>query len=196
MALLLGFLVALALALAGGGRVSRLAELQIRGLGVLYAALGLQLVAFPTGGLPWAPGDRVATWLSLASYACLVAGILLNLRLPGARLLGLGMGCNLVAILANGNHMPSTAAARRTAGIVEHGVHNNSVALADPRLPWLIDRFALPHWLPLANVFSVGDALIVAGAVLLLWRGMGAKLPGHRQQPLETGLAGGPSGTP
>jgi Family of unknown function (DUF5317) len=196
MALLLGFLLALAVALAGGGRVSRLADVRIRGLGVFYAALGLQLVAFPTGVLPWAPGDRVATWMSLASYGCLVVGILCNLRLPGARLLGLGMGCNLVAILANGGHMPSTAGARRAAGIVEHGIHNNSVALADPRLPWLVDRFALPHWMPLANVFSVGDALIVAGAVVLLWRGMGAKLPGRRQQPLETGLAGGPSGTP
>ena len=36
---------------------------------LFYAALGLQLVAFPTGVLPWAPGDRVATWMSLAPTA-------------------------------------------------------------------------------------------------------------------------------
>ena len=75
----------------------------------------------------------------------------------------------------------------------------NSVALADPRLPWLIDRFATPRWVPFASVFSVGDVLIVLGAGMILWSAAGAHLPWRRgggQQPVERGLAGGPSGTP
>jgi hypothetical protein len=41
----------------------------------------------------------------------------------------------------------------------------------------------------------VGDVLIIAGAALLLWSATGARAP-WRQQPVETGLAAGPSGTP
>ena len=40
----------------------------------------------------------------------------------------------------------------------------NSTASSDPSLPWLVDRWAAPDWLPLANVFSVGDVVIAVGA--------------------------------
>jgi hypothetical protein len=40
--------------------------------------------------------------------------------------------------------------------------------VAQPALELLTDRFALPHWLPLANVFSVGDILIGAGVFALI----------------------------
>jgi hypothetical protein len=35
-------------------------------------------------------------------------------------------------------------------------------------LPWLGDVFAVPHGVPFANVFSVGDVLVVAGAAWLV----------------------------
>jgi hypothetical protein len=53
----------------------------------------------------------------------------------------------------------------------DYGVRMNSVAAADPRLDWLVDRWAAPEWMPLANVFSVGDVVIALGAVAL---GLGA----------------------
>jgi hypothetical protein len=43
----------------------------------------------------------------------------------------------------------------------------NSVAAPDPRLDWLVDRWAAPEWVPLANVFSVGDVVIALGALTL-----------------------------
>src|SRR5205823_8781417 len=122
----------------------RVADLRLRGLGLFYAAIALQVVAFPAGLAPWAPGDRLATALSLASYGVLVAATLANRRLPGAPLIGAGLACNVVAMLANGGHMPATASALRALGRVEHGVHANSVALAHPSLAWLVDRFATP----------------------------------------------------
>ena len=67
-----------------------------------------------------------------------------------------------MAILANGGHMPALPAAMRAAGLTYTGVQNNSVAEATPRLAWLVDRFAAPHWLPIANIYSLGDMLIVA----------------------------------
>ena len=39
----------------------------------------------------------------------------------------------------------------------------SSAQLANPRLLVLGDVFAVPGWVPFANVFSVGDVLIVAG---------------------------------
>jgi uncharacterized protein DUF5317 len=195
MVLLTGFALALAVALLGGGRPGRVADLRLRAVGLFYLAIALQVVAFPAGLLPWAPGDRVATALSLASYGVLVAATLANRRVPGTPLIGAGLACNVAAMLANGGHMPATAPALRALGRAEHGVHANSIGLAHPTLPWLVDRFATPRWVPFASVFSVGDVLIVAGAALLLWSATGARAP-WRQQPVETGLAAGPSGTP
>jgi hypothetical protein len=175
--LLTGFGLALAAALAGGGRLGRLADLRLRAPWIFYAAIGLQLAAFPAGLFPWSVGDRVATAMSLCSYAMLAVATAVNRRIPGTPLIGLGLASNVAAMLANGGHMPASASALRSLGRVEHGVHANSVALAHPSLPLLIDRFATPRWVPMASVFSVGDVLIVAGAAALLWSATGARAP-------------------
>ena len=73
------------------------------------------------------------------------------------------MLCNLVAILANGGHMPALPSALADAGLTYDGVRNNSVRDASPSLPWLVDRWAAPGWVPWGTVFSVGDVLIAVG---------------------------------
>jgi hypothetical protein len=40
--------------------------------------------------------------------------------------------------------------------------------LAHPRLSFLGDIFAVPRELPFANVFSIGDVLIAAGAIVVI----------------------------
>ena len=47
--------------------------------------------------------------------------------------------------------------------------YSNSVVLADPALRPLTDIFATPAWLPLSNVFSIGDVLISVGLGLAPW---------------------------
>ena len=189
MVLFPGFVLALALALAGGGKLGRLADLRLRPAWIFYVAIGMQLVAFPAGLSPWSFGDRVATVISLSSYALLVVATIINARIPGIPLIGAGLACNVAAMAANSGHMPASASALAALGRVEHGVHNNSVALAHPSLPWLIDRFSTPGWVPFAGVFSVGDTLIVAGATILLWTATGARLP-WRRRPAPAGLTG------
>ena len=49
---------------------------------------------------------------------------------------------------------------------------SNSVVMADPALWPLTDIFALPTWVPFANVFSIGDVLIGAGVALTIALGM------------------------
>jgi len=50
--------------------------------------------------------------------------------------------------------------------------YSNSVVVDDPALRPLTDIFALPPWLPLANVFSLGDVAIAVGIAVAIAVGM------------------------
>jgi hypothetical protein len=166
MALAFPLLAGLAIAPLLGGRWSRLGQVQIRAVPVFFVAIGLQLVAFPVRMLPWHTPDRVATVLWLCSYALLIVGVAANIRLPGVAAIAVGLFLNLSAILVNGGHMPALPSALRAAGL--HFVRSrNSASVAAPHLAWFVDRWAAPHWVPLANVFSVGDVLIASGGFVL-----------------------------
>jgi len=164
-ALALPLLGGLALAPLLGGRWSRLADLRVRLLWVFYAAFALQLIAFPFTALPWRTSDRAGVVLWVCSYALFLLCIGGNLRVPGVALIGAGTLLNLVAILANGGHMPALPGALRAAGL-HFSKSRNSASLASPHLAWLVDRWAAPSWVPWANVFSVGDILIAGGGLV------------------------------
>jgi uncharacterized protein DUF5317 len=161
--IVLGVVVGLCL----GGRPSALGRLRIRGSALLYGALLLQIVAFPSGVFPWHTGDAVARGLWLASYGLLFAASFMNFAIRGIPLIATGMVLNVVAILANGGHMPALPTALAAAHR-DYDVHANSVALMHPHLPWLVDRWAVPSWLPFGNVFSLGDVLIAVGGLVFV----------------------------
>src|SRR4249920_2172805 len=131
-AVLLGTLVGLLL----GGRLSALADLELRGLPLFGVAIALQVLAYPSGIFPWAVPDTAATALWLGTYCLLIAIVVLNRHVTGFVIAGLGMASNLVAVLANGGHMPALPRALRGAGVAFDGVVLNSVADAHPRLTW------------------------------------------------------------
>jgi Family of unknown function (DUF5317) len=182
MAQLLPIALALPLALLCGGRLGRISSLKLRGLWLFFLAFGIQVVAFPFAVLPWTTGEDAAKVLWLASYGCLLVAAVLNRRILGAQVVAVGMALNLVAILANGGRMPATPEAMEAAGL-SFAVKHNSVAASDPNVPWLVDRFAAPEWVPLTNVFSVGDVVIAVGAVVLVFAATGARVPLRRLQP-------------
>ena len=165
-------LLALALGLVLGGSLGRLAETRLRAPWLFLAAIGLQVVAFPVAGLPWRTHETVASILWVASYGLLVVAACLNRRITGVPVVAVGMLLNLAAILANRGTMPVSDEAMRDAGRTAV-TQANSTALPDPSLPWLIDRWAAPDWLPLANVYSVGDVVIAAGAFVIVLGAMG-----------------------
>ncbi len=175
-----GMLLALALLAAfasvplAGGRLGALAQVTFRAPGLLLGALGVQILITSVV----AGGDtRLHDLLHLATYAVAAAWVVLNRHVPGMLLLGLGGALNLCAIAANGGVMPADPAALRSAGVVvEPGEFNNSAAVADPRLSWLGDVFATPSWFPGANVFSVGDVVIVLAALWAVHRIGGSRL--------------------
>jgi Family of unknown function (DUF5317) len=176
MVLAQGVLVGICLALLCGGRLSALAMLRIRWIALVYAAIALQVVAFPSARLPWATPDGVARVLWLSSYALLLAFIGANIRIRGVPLIAAGLLCNLAAIVANAGLMPAEPSAVRAAGLA-YRLRNNSITTAHAHLGWLVDRWAVPSWIPLGNVFSVGDVLIAIGTAAAVWLAMLAREP-------------------
>ena len=169
-------MLAVALGLVLGGSLGRLAETRLRAPWLFLAAIAFQVVAFPVAGLPWRTHETVASTLWIASYGLLVVAAVLNRRITGVPIVAAGMLLNLAAIVANRGTMPVSDEAMRAAGRTAV-TQANSTAMPDPNLPWLIDRWAAPEWLPLANVYSVGDVVIALGAFVIVLAAMGVQRP-------------------
>jgi hypothetical protein len=160
-----------------GGRLDRLADLRIRFWPVALAGLVVQIVLFTDAGSTIA-GD-LAPAVYLGSTLAVLGVVLANLRVPGLVLVAVGALSNLIAIVANGGRMPADPAALASLGETDGPGFSNSVADADPVLRPLTDIFAMPAWMPFANVFSIGDVLIGIGIAVAIAAGMRAS----RQPP-------------
>ena len=112
----------------------------------------------------------------------------------GFGLLALGMLSNLTAIVANGGHMPALPSAMIDAGVAYDGVHLNSIGDPDPNVAWLVDRWGAPEWVPWANVYSVGDVLLAAGAIIVIVAGDGRADPAARPPAAPAPAAAGAAG--
>ncbi len=146
--------------LALGGRLSNLSNLGFRWGWLAVGGLVVQVVLFTPSVEAVAGAATPAIYLG--STLVVFVAVLRNVRLAGMPVVLLGALSNLLAIAANGGYMPADPKAMEIAGLPP-GDHANSVVLAEPALRPLTDVFALPAWLPMANVFSVGDVLIGIG---------------------------------
>jgi hypothetical protein len=121
--------------------------------------------------------------LYVISTLCVGAAVVRNVRLPGMPLIILGAASNVAAILANNGFMPASPEALASLGKVAPVIYSNSSVVAHPALELLTDRFALPRWVPAANVFSLGDVVLGVGVVMLvvltMQRGRNSARPGH-----------------
>jgi hypothetical protein len=158
-------LLALLSPLIAGRSLRSLRHVRLAALPLVWGALLAQLVAVEVELPHW-----VAAGLHLASYVLAAVFLWRNRDLRGLPVVALGAASNAVTIALNGGTLPASADAVRRAGIAADEEFLNSAVLPDPVLPWLGDVFAWPQPLPLANVFSVGDVLIVAGVGLVAWR--------------------------
>jgi hypothetical protein len=154
-----------------GGRLDQLAEIRFRWGWLAIAGLLVQVVLF-SGAVDSVVSDGLGAVIYVTSTAAVLVAVLRNLRLPGMVLVALGALSNLAAIVANGGVMPTTAAALAAAGLDPTDGFSNSAIVADPALAPLTDIFALPPWLPAANVFSIGDVLLGVGVAVVIAIGM------------------------
>jgi Family of unknown function (DUF5317) len=171
---IVGCLAALLSPLLARRGLGDLLRSRLRGLPLVWAAL-LTQVAVVEVAMP----RSLAVATHLASYLLAAAFLWLNRALRGLPVVALGAACNGVTIALNGGTLPASARAVRAAGISADEEFLNSAVLPDPVLPWLGDVFAWPQPLPLANVFSVGDVLIVLGVGLIGWRASRSRRAGR-----------------
>ena len=121
-------------------------------------------------------GDA-APAIYVLSNLLVFAMVLRNVRIPGMALAAVGAASNLVAIIANERlHAGRPARAFASLGLGGPG-YTNSTIVTNPVLPFLTDIFAMPAWMPAANVFSIGDVLLGAGVALTIALAMRA--PAH-----------------
>jgi hypothetical protein len=159
MALLAGLLVATVPLF--GGHLRALAHVRIQQFWLIGSALALQVLAISV--VPTWP-RAVLVSAHLVSYVMAGWFVWLNRRVSGLPIVALGGALNAVTIAANGGTLPASRSALTTAGIHPvAGDFNNSGVLAHPHLAWLGDVIPVPASVPMANVFSIGDLLILLG---------------------------------
>lgn len=178
-ALAIGVVVGLLL----GGRPAGLAGIEFRWPWLLVAGFLVQVVLF-TDQVAAVVGD-LGPPIYVASTAIVLIGVLRNAAIPGMPIVALGAGCNLAAIVANGGYMPAGRAAMEALGRSEAEIYSNSAVVAHPVLELLTDIFALPPWVPFANIFSIGDVLIGLGVALVIVAAMRRSRAHRVSAPVE-----------
>jgi hypothetical protein len=163
-----------------GGRSYQPARLQHIWLVIL--AFIPQILAF------YLPITRVIItgWMVSACLVSSLTGLLvfvwLNRQHKELWVAGLGLVANLVVIAANGGLMPislaTAAALYPAAGLGANllggrlGWSKNIVlAKESVHLGFLSDCLLVPDWIPWKYALSIGDVLLAAGVLWLLWKG-------------------------
>jgi hypothetical protein len=171
-----------------GGSLARLGDIQVRALWSVSLAMLLQLVIINV--LERALPHVVASGLHIASYALAGWFVYANRRIRGLWIVALGGALNVIAIAANNGVMPASPGAVRRAGLVSVAEEfSNSAATPNARVAFLGDVFAIPKSWPMANVFSVGDVVLIVGLGVVVHVACGSRLrrrsPDHVDEPIS-----------
>lgn len=154
-----------------GGKLGRLASLQVRYWWVVVGAFLLKfaLVRFSSGTFVQAYGP----YLHILVYLALVLVVLLNLGLPRMKLFLGGVLMNATAVLLNGGRMPvygDTLVALGKAEDIEAisaGVDITHIIVApSTAVPFLGDWVPVP--LPFPTAASPGDVVLALGLIGLI----------------------------
>ena len=175
MFILYAVVAGLIIGVATGGSLARLGDLRFRWAPLIALGMLGQVLLFSTS-LGGQLGD-LAPLAYVASNAVVLLAVGRNLAIPGLALVLIGGAANLVTIVANGGFMPVSPEAVAAMGRLPKEGYSNSRLLDSVVLGPLTDIFAMPTWIPLANVFSVGDALIGIGAAIAIVAAMHGRAP-------------------
>src|SRR5262245_17695605 len=130
-------------ALLRGGSLRNFAAVQLRWLPLVIIGFALQLLIFT----PFVRAPLVAfatVPIYVLSMLLLVIWWAVNCRIPGMALIAIGLTLNVIAISANGGHMPVSPESARYAGTIGNYtsegafVANNSIAAQANVRFWLL----------------------------------------------------------
>jgi hypothetical protein len=165
----------LVIGLLTGGSASRLGDLRFAWAPLIAVGMAVQVLLFSTP-----LGDALgpaAPIVYVASNLAVLAAVWRNLAIPGLPLVLIGGASNLITIAANGGYMPVSPEAVAAMNRLPKEGYSNSRLLDGVILGPLTDIFAMPTWIPLANVFSIGDLLIGVGAAMAVVAAMHGRGP-------------------
>ncbi len=163
--LLLVLFVATFIAVLRGGRLTNLAEIELRLWWLLILGFTMQAATnyLPTDA-DWS--RSVGVGLVLASYLPILAVIIANRDRPGMWLSGFGILMNFSVIAANGG-MPVLTEAAVVASGFQEGVtiateYKHQVLGPGTRLSFLADVIPV-RFIQVGNVISLGDVFLAVG---------------------------------
>ena len=152
---------------------------------LFFAALLVQVLLFSDAiaATPWAL--QYGRFAYAGSLLIVLSAVAFNRHLPGMWVVFVGACLNFLVIAANGGQMPVDIAAQASLakmpaageGLAAARFSNVAPLTAESRLWFLGDILATPAWLPLRNVFSVGDVWIALGAAHLIQAPLAAPPP-------------------
>ena len=161
------------------GRIfDRIAAISLRSAWLAILALILQWPLLQAQAGP-VQSIQVQQALFLLSHVLLLIFVWRNRRVTGIQVIGLGVICNLVVIVANGGLMPitpetltqinpGTAPEQWQTGL-HYGYSKDIILLREEIRFWaLSDVLVISHLFPRPTAFSVGDLVIALGIILLL----------------------------
>jgi MFS family permease len=197
--LIAGILLGLLLGLWSGGRITNLASIQLRWVGVLFAAV---IVRFGTEILLNAGVEIVDVLrvpLLATGFGLLLAGLWVNRSYPGLSLAFIGILLNGTVIVVNGGYMPIWASALAAAGFSEQELTSAlHVVLPGTASDFLLHLLIIGDVIPipvpfLANVASLGDIFLAIGLAFFLFAGV-VRVPSvleeHEEAAIRERLAG------
>ena len=160
MIVLVAALVAIVTVPLSGGDLRRFGDIRLRRGWLIWLCLLVQLASGFAAGIT--PG--AGALLHVISFAPAGFFVWSNRNLPGAAIMAAGGSSNLAAIATNGGVMPARPLAWERAGLPQFTDADfaNSMPTTDAPLWFLGDIFYIPDGVPFANVFSIGDVLLVA----------------------------------
>lgn len=183
-------LIALLVGWITGGKFTRLADARIKLGWMIFLPVALYLVCWlpPLVKLHWFAGA-----MNLIERLALITVGIANWRLPGVKLIVLGLVMNAVAIAANGGFMPANAGAIAAAFGDEYlksamtATHVRSAIMdTSTELGFLCDIIAAKRPLVyVPAVYSVGDLVMSTGIFITIIALMRTPLPSEKARAQE-----------
>lgn len=177
MAFVIVVLIVGIIALITGGSVKNLHNIRFKQTWLVLVAMAIKIVTNTDLRFYLDISNTIAPVLYPSSLALITLFIILNIRLRGLVVVGLGLAGNLLAIVTNAGYMPVkteylylTATASELE-IINKGlpVYNYIAAGPHTKLYYLCDIFLMPNGIFISRIFSIGDILIAIGGSIFIW---------------------------
>jgi hypothetical protein len=148
--------------------------------GLVFIAVIPQILIFYVPRVSKVVPETIIPYIQMISMVGLIVFVGLNIKKKGFVLLGAGLVSNFLAIATNGGWMPISVKTLNRLNPevpIESWKVGERLALTKDRilspehtnLGFLTDAFSLPSWIRYKFAFSLGDILISAGIIYILW---------------------------